>query len=108
MALVVTTLVSRDDFAILGLAWLDGDTTGTITNGTGVNDRFNFRNTSGAVVAPVAMICQLNTQAALSSWTGVVAAVADITATKLAGAGGTGAASAATLYLWGPKSKGVA
>jgi len=104
MALTPTLVVGREDMAIYACTWADGDTTGTLVNGTLAG--FNFRNTSGVLVAPTAVIVQTDTVVALTGQTGAVAAGADVVCTKLAG-GGSGAASAFHLLLLGPKSKAV-
>jgi hypothetical protein len=103
MALAVaTTLVTRPDLCILSCTWADGDTTGTLTNGTD----FTFRNNAAVLVAPVAVMAQLNTQVAASGMAAAVVVGANVVCSKVAGAG-TGAGGAFTIYLYGPRSKFV-
>jgi hypothetical protein len=100
---VATTLVTRPDLCILSCTWADNDTTGTLTNGTD----FTFRNLSGALVAPVSVMATLNTQVAASAMPAAVVVGVNVVCSKVAGAG-TGAGTAFTICLHGPKSKFVA
>lgn len=93
---------NREDIAVLDCAFTaDTDTTGTITNGTD----FTFRNLSGVLVAPIAVIITLKTTAAGPTPLCGVVAGTDVTITKVSL---TNSVCTFRVFLFGPKSKGIA
>lgn len=98
MALIATPVILREDIAIFACTFLDGDTTGTITNGTD----FTFRNNSAVLTAPGIILITMDTAGAATVPVYGVQAAANVVLTKVAGAG---TAAPFHVVLFGTKSK---